>query len=110
MDEQVQYRTILSELFGQYTAFFFVGVAALFLIKAAINSDIINERDNNDRSFLLFNPFSNRAWDHYIQCMSKFYWRPIGEAVSQKRAVNFLSLIFGLFMLVLIVNWMVEHW
>lgn len=105
-----EYRTFLSIFVEQHLILFILTAQAPFWIKFTINSAILNRRDNTDHFIFFLLPFSEGAMEHGLECFLRFYWKPEGESVLQKRIVNGLSLIFGLIILAAIVNVSVEAW
>jgi hypothetical protein len=95
----MEYKTIINTFIEHNKVLFIIGVQAPFWLKTFINSAIANERDKTEYFILFLNPFSQDAREHGLECMLRFYWKPIDNSIPAKRTVNVLSLIFGLFIL-----------
>lgn len=110
MTEALAYKTIVTTFIEQNEELFIIGTQTPFWIKTFINSAILNQRNKTRHVILFLNPFSQDAWGHGLECMLRFYWKPIDDSVCAKTLVNTLSLIFWAFILAITVNVLFEFW
>ena len=107
-------QTLITTWIDNNKGLFALVIQIPFWFKTFINSYLINKRDQTQYFILLLNPFSESAREHGFESMFRFYWK-LGdqENLITKKLVNFLSAIFGIIILTIVLNgiyeWHLSH-
>jgi hypothetical protein len=109
MTDATEYRTFLSVFIDNNEPLFVVVLLSPFFLRALVNNYIINVRDNSKYFLLMLSPFSQDAGQFAIECMLRFYWKPVAPTPIAKRISNFLSLLFVVMLATLAINEVVER-
>jgi len=68
-----------------------------------INIGLIIKRDKISFAAKFLNPFKGigyfKAVDYAVECLCRFYWKPINDSIIAKKIVNVLNVAFGILIL-----------